>query len=257
MKTKTERYLFSKLSDEAKSGIVDEVAQWAITIFHSNKGHPREYWMENKSYETILYLLRTEEGRLVGSTTLKLYRVNYEGQDIIIVKLGLGVDPKFRGDKFALRCLMTEVVRLKAAHPVQPLYVFSTLIHPVTYKLCCDLLSESLYPYFKQPDNPKMRKMVEYLVELFGVEKADSPHPFVFTERFTAIETQEAVDYWRNSPRPEVRFFVEHCPNYYCSSDCLIGIAPIKLTRILPLMARTLVRNRVDKWRGRKPRFTS
>lgn len=255
MKMKTERHLFSKLPDEQKQELVDEVVQWSLAVLHSNTGHPRTYWLDTKSYETILYLLRTEEGKLVGTTTLKLHRVHYEGNDIVVVKLGLGIDPQHRGNKFALRCLMSEMLRWKVTHPIQPLYLFSTLIHPVTYKLCCDLLGDRLYPYFKNPVNPEMRKMLEYLVELFDVEKADAPSPFVYKERFSAIETQEAVDYWRNSQRPEVRFFVEHCPGYHCSSDCLICLAPVDLTHILARMIGTLARNRLDRWRGRKPRF--
>jgi hypothetical protein len=257
LKTTTQHHQFSKLSDEVKAGIVDEVVRWGLTIWHSTAEDLRGYWLEKKSYETDLYLLRSEDGTLVGSATFKLYEVNYEGKTIDIVKLGLGVDPRYRGNKFALRCMMSEIFRLKAAHPIRPLYVFSTLIHPVTYKLCCDSLSDRLYPHFKHPENPEMQKMVEYLAELFGLEKADSPHPFVYKERFSAIETQEAIDYWRNNPRPDVRFFVEHCPNYYCSGDCLIVLSPVLLTSLVALSVRTLVRNRVDRWRGRKARFTS
>lgn len=251
MKTKVERYLFSKLSDEAKDSLVEEIVNWGLTIWHSTAKDLRSYWLENKSYETILYLLRTKDGKMVGSSTMKLYRVNYDGKDIVVVKLGLGVDPKYRGSKFALRCLMSELLRWKAIHPLQPIYLFSTLIHPVTYKLCCDLLNERVYPYFKSPDNPKMQKMVEHLTELFGVEKADSPYPFVYKERFSAIETPGDIEYWRNNPRPEVRFYVEHCPTYHSSGECLICLAPVQLTHVLALMVRTLVRNRMAKWRGR------
>jgi len=255
MKTKTERLAFSTLADDAKRKLVDEVVQWALTIWHSTAEDLQGYWLERKSFETILYTLRADGGRLVGTATLKFYRVTYEGKDLVIVKLGLGVDPRHRGNKFALRCLMSELLRWKLAHPVQSIYLFSTLIHPVTYKLCCDLLQDQLYPYFDHPENPEMQKMVAYLAGVFGVEKVDSPSPFVYQERFSAIETQEAIDYWRNNQRPEVRFFVEHCPEYYRSGDCLIGLAPLHLTHVLTLMIRTLARNRMDRWRGRKPTF--
>ena len=255
MKTKTERLAFSTLADDAKRKLVDEVVQWALTIWHSTAEDLQGYWLERKSFETILYTLRADGGRLVGTATLKFYRVTYEGKDLVIVKLGLGVDPRHRGNKFALRCLMSELLRWKLAHPVQSIYLFSTLIHPVTYKLCCDLLQDQLYPYFDHPENPEMQKMVAYLAGVFGVEKVDSPSPFVYQERFSAIETQEAIDYWRNNQRPEVRFFVEHCPEYYRSGDCLIGLAPLHLTHVLALMIRTLARNRMDRWRGRKPTF--
>lgn len=256
MKTKTDRYLFSKMAPEAKQTLVDEVVQWGLTIWHSTADDLRGYWLEQKSYETILYVLRTEDGRIVGSSTMKLYRIEYEGKTHVVVKLGLGVNPEFRGNKFALRCLMTEMLRWKAQHPIQSLYLFSTLIHPVTYKLCCDLLNEALYPHFNNPVNPERQKMVEFLADHFGVEKADSPVPFVYKEKFSAIETDEATEYWRNNQRPEVRFYIEHCPQYYRSKDCLICLAPINLTHVLALMLRTLARNRMDRIRGRKHKFS-
>lgn len=258
VKTRTERLVFSKMADGEKATLVEEIVRWGLTIWHSNADDLRGYWLEKKSFETFCYLLRTADGTLVGCSTIKLYKVNFEGKDLVIVKLGLGVDPKHRGNKFALRCLMSELLRWRAVHPLQPLYLFSTLIHPVTYKLCCDLLQEQLYPYFKKPENPHAHRLVEHLTELFGVPKSDAPSPYVYKERFSAIESEEAIEYWRNNKRPEVRFYLEHCPNYYNQSgDCLICLAPIKLTHTLALMVRTLGRNRLDHMRGRKHRFAS
>ncbi len=256
IKTKTERYLFTKLSPEAKHTLVEEVVQWGLSIWHSTADDLRSYWLETKSYETVLYVLRTVDGTMVGSATMKFYRVPYEGEELTVVKLGLGVSPEHRGNKFALRCLLFQLLREKTYRPRQRLYLFSTLIHPVTYKLCCDLLEDQIYPYFKSPDHPRMQKMVEHLTELFGVEKADSPYPFVYKERFSAIETDQAIEYWRNNQRPEVRFFVEHCPQYYCSGDCLVGLAHLSLGHVTSHMLRTLARNRLDKLRGRKAKFT-
>lgn len=257
MKTYTERFVFSRLSDEAKAELVEETIRWALTVWHSNADDLRGYWMEQKSFETYFYTLRTEDGALVGSSTIKFYRVDYGGEDIVIGKLGLGVSPEHRGNKFALRCLMSEFLRWKMRHPRQPLYLFSTLIHPVTYKLCCDLLGEELYPYFKDPVNPERHKMLEFLTERFGVEKSNTPSPYVYKEAFSAQETQEAIDYWRNNQRPEVRFYLEHCPDYYRSGDCLVGLAPLSLTHVLSRMVRTLARNQLDRVRGRKHRFAS
>jgi hypothetical protein len=255
MKTTTERFLFSKLPDDEKEKLVDEVVRWGLTIWHSTADDLRGYWLEQKSYETIFYTLRSEDGTLVGSTTIKLYRVHYEGKDVIVAKLGLGVSPEFRGNKFALRCLLNELLRYKAAHPLQPIYLFSTLIHPVTYKLCCDLLANRVYPHFNGPHDEAIEKMVTHLTELFGVEKADSPDPYVYKEKFSAIETKEATEYWLNNKRPEVRFYIEHCPTYHNSGDCIICLAKLDLTHLIPHMLGTLARNRIDKWRGRKHKF--
>ena len=253
---RTERHVFARMSADAKAALVEELVRWVPTVWNSRPDDDvGTYWLERKSYATIVYVFRRDDGELAGFTTIKFHRVNHEGRDLVIVKLGLGVDANHRGDKFALRCLMWELLRFKLRHPLQPMYLFSALIHPVSYKLCCDLLSDRLYPYFKNPDNAEMQRLSERLAERFNLPKAESPHPFVYRDRFWSVETPQASEYWRTSKRPEVRWYVEHCPTYYCSQDCLIGLAPLELTHVLPLMIRTLVRNRMDKWRGRKAKF--
>jgi hypothetical protein len=255
MKTTTERHLFSTMSEGARQELVEELSRWGLTVWHTSAEGLRGYWLERKSDRTVLYVLRGPDGAVAGCATLKFYLLTYGGRDITVLKLGLGVTPAYRGNKFALRCLVSEFLRWKAAHPRRPMYLFSTLIHPVTYKLCCDVLQDRVYPYFKSPDNPAMQQMVEHLTELFGVERGDSPHPFVYKEQFSAIETDQALAYWRTSTRPEVRFFLEHCPEYDRSGNCLVGLAQLDVPHVVRHAVATLARNRVDKLRGRKASF--
>lgn len=257
LKTKTERHVFSKLTDAKKAELVAEFAVWGLDIFNTTSDTLRGYWLEKKSFETVVYQLRTVDGALLGCTTIKFYSVDFDGKKVTIAKLGLGVHPKARGNKFATRCLMSEFLRVKASSPRVPLYLFSTLIHPVTYKLCCDLLGDQLYPYFKNPSNPAMEKKVAFLTDLFGIKRADNPDPLVYTEHFSALETPEALAYWQQNKRPEVRFFIEHCPRYHDTGDCLVALAELRLGHVLKNMVGTLARNRMDRIRGRKHKFKS
>ena len=68
-------------------------------------------------------------------------------------------------------------------------------------------------------------------------------------------ETQEAKEYWRTSPRPEVRFFVDHCSGYGDSGGALITLAPFNFTNAAVRAMRTLGRNRLDRLLGRKHKF--
>jgi hypothetical protein len=254
-KSTTERHVLSALPEEMRQAIVEEAVQWGLTVWKTRAIDLRNLWSDPKARETVIHLRRDETGALAGVASMKFIDVNYEGKDIVVVRLVLGANPGQRGDKFATRCLMVELLRWKALHPLTPLFLFSTLIHPVTYKLCCDLLKTQFYPYFKNTDNPPMERMIQYLAKQFGVERGDSPHPFVWREKFIAIETDQAMTYWRNNERPEVRFYVEHCPKYYNSADCLIGIASLSLPNVVFQMVRSLARNRLDKLLGRKIAF--
>lgn len=252
---RTERYLFSRMTPEARTELVEEIVQWGLTIWHGSAEDFRAYWLDVRPYKTIVNMLREDDGKMVGTTTLKYYDDHYDGHDVIIAKLALGLDPVHRGTKFALRCLIRELLHLKLNHPFKKIYLFATLVHPVVYKLCCDVLSDRMYPYYKSPENAEAQRMVDHLAEMFHLQKAESPHPFVYRDRFWTRETAQVSEYWRANPRPEVQFYVQHCPAYYCSRDCLIALSPIRLTHVLPLMLRTLVRTHLDRRRRRKARL--
>lgn len=254
--TTTQRIAFSELDREQKQALVDELAAWAPTVFDVDIDGLRRYWLDSHPRIATIYTLRSPDGKLVGQSTLKLFDVDHDGEHVVVAKLGLGVSPAYRGNKFALRCLMSEMLRFRLAHPRTPLWLFSTLIHPVTYKLCCDALGDDLYPHYAHPHDENRARMVAALAARFGVEKSATPSPFVYREVFTARETSSTTRYWLDSPRPEVQFFVKHCPRYHDSSDCLIVLSPVHVARTCARMLRTLARNQLDTWRGRKPTFT-
>lgn len=252
---RTERYLLSRMSPEAKTELVEEIVRWGLTVWHGSADDFRGYWLDRRSYKTIVNTLRTDDGKMAGTATLKHYSDHYDGKDIVVVKLALGIDPMHRGTKLAVRRLIWELLCLKLSHPFKAIYLFATLVHPVVYKLCCDLLSDRLYPYYKSPENAEMQRMVDHLAEKFQLQRAESPHPFVYRDKFWTIETAQVSEYWRTNERPEIQFYVQHCPAYYCSRDCLIGLSPIKLTHVLPLMLRALVRSHLDRRRRRKAKL--
>jgi hypothetical protein len=254
--TTTQRIAFSELDSKSKHALVEELAAWAPTVFDVDGDSLRRYWLESRPRTNIIYTMRGDDGGLVGQATLKFFDVDHQGEHIVVAKLGLGVSPEYRGSKFALRCLLQEMVRFRLANPRTPLWLFSTLIHPVTYKLCCDALGDDLYPHFARPLDAQRERMVEDLAQRFGVEKSDAPSPFVYREVFTARENRSTTSYWLDNPRPEVQFFVKHCPRYYDSSDCLIVLSPVKVGRTCARMLRTLARDTADKVTGRKHRFS-
>lgn len=237
--------------------IAEECGAWASGVFHVTIEDAIAYWVEQKSLETYFYVLRDDHGAVAGIALFKFFAVEYQGRPVIVSKIGLGVSPKHRGNKFAMRCLLRTLAIWKARHPRAPLYVFSTLIHPVTYKLSCDLLGEQMYPHYSAPVDPDLANMAATLAEQFGIRKADSELPFAYKEVFSTKETEESVSYWHQSNHPAVRFFVEHCPDYHTSDNCLIVLAPVRFSTVIMRGARIVLRNRVAKYTGRKYSFDS
>ena len=243
------------MTDAEKLSIVDEMADWDSSVF-SAEGDPRGYWLETRSFETVLYLLRAADGgKLLGYTTIKYFEMQYDGRPIYVEKVGIGVLPEHRGNKFSLRSILLEYLRCKLRYPTRELYLFSTLIHPVTYKLVVDVFGKTVYPYFEGPQDPEKEKLTLFMAGQFGLKKADSPHPFVYIEEYTALENREANKYWKTSTRPEVRFFVEHCPNYDVIGEAFVATARFSLSVGAARSIKTLARNRIDKALGRKHKF--
>lgn len=219
------RMRFSQATTAEQRALFEETIPAWITIFGTPATDLESYWFENKSRETVIYVQRDQAGKVCAMLTFKQYDVTYRGRAITVVKLGVGALPQVRGNSFTARCVAMEAVYAALTYPAGEKYVFSTSIHPVTYRIFTRFMSR-FYPYPDRPQDPALADLARFLADHFGLTKADSPHPFVFEERRASLESPEERRSWLTSSDPAVRFFVDKCPNYH-RGECLIMLAQL------------------------------
>lgn len=242
---KYSRVAFSRLSEAEKEALVREAAPSWIKIFGTSEEDLRGYWMEKKSKRTVIYLLRDDDDTIVGSFTVKFYDVDYQGQKLTVVKLGVGVLPEVRGGKFTLRCVMNEFLVAKLwFYPFENMYFFSTLIHPVTYQICATVLDE-MFPHYARPSSKFLQELAGFLANKFGLTPSDRGIPFIYKEVRSAVERPQTKQHWLTKKHPAVRYFVTHCPNYD-SDECFIIVAPVRMS-IFVSVANVFAKHTVAK----------
>ncbi len=241
------RIPFSKLPVAQQRALFDEAATWWGQVFNTPASDLEAYWFENKSKETILYTLRDDDGLLLGTVTVKYYHVSYRGRNVVICKMGMAMVSEARGNAFGARCIANQALHHALQYPFDEVYVFSTMIHPVTYRICTRFL-ERYYPHYEGPQDPELSELAAYLSEYFALDKPETAHPFVFRERRASIEPDEVRAYWQQKSDPAVRFFLDACPNYD-KGECLIFLAPIRSSFVL-----TALRKYAGQWLDRRLR---
>lgn len=239
------RVRFSALPRHAQRALFDEASDSWGRIFGVTPDDLERYWFEDKSRKTIIYVLRDAEGVIQGTVTVKYYDVVYRGRAIVIVKMGVAATAESRGNMFVIRCTMWELLTFGVVHYFDECYVFSTLIHPVTYQICTKFLSE-YYPYYDRPQDPELGRLFAFLTDHFGLRRPEgSDDPLVFRELRAAVESVEHRERWRLKRDPAVRFFLERCPNYH-EGDCLVILAPTPRL-FLPKVAAKFIHEQIAR----------
>lgn len=203
----------------------EQTARGWTRLYNTPVSDFEAYWFENKSRKTNIYLLRDDDD-VCGMVTFKYYDVEYEGRRIVVVKTGVGTLPEARGSNFTARCIATQAVYHAIEHARDEVYVFSTLIHPVTYQIITSFL-DTYYPFYDRAQDGELEKLASFLARHFGVQPSNRPEPYIFREARGVVESPTERAYWRQKTNPAVRFFVDKCPDYN-AGECFIMVAPIQ-----------------------------
>jgi hypothetical protein len=199
----------------------------------------RELLFGKKSRETIVHVLRDEQGELCGTLTCKYYEVLYQGRRIIIAKVGVGILPEVRGGRFTMRCAVTEAVRHAIKYASDEVYLFSTMIHPVSYQITSRVFNR-FYPYHDRPQDPELEELARFLADHFELRRPETDDPLIFQEARSTMETAEERAYWQQKSDPAVRFFLDRCPNYG-KGECFIFLARLPVWLLGPAVGTYLM----------------
>jgi hypothetical protein len=241
------RLRFSSLSLADQRALFEDAAPSWTRIFGVPASDLEGYWFGKKSRETIVHVLRDDQGEVCGTFTCKYYEVVHRERRIVIVKLGVGILPEVRGSRFTLRCVVREALRHAIKYASDEVYFFSTLIHPVTYQMASRLFNR-FYPYYDRAQDPELEELARFLADHFELRRAETEDPLIFQEARSTMETAEERAYWQRKSDPAVRFFLDRCPNYG-HGECFIFLARLPLWILAPAIG-----NSVTTWFKRRLR---
>ena len=236
----------SRLTRAEKVALVTEVIELAQTTFVGSEENMRMYFADEDTLRMNFILLRDDFGKLIGMASFQYYKLEYKGRELVVYKSAIGVAPHVRGNQFFLRATAIDAVIERLLHPFDNAWCFGTVLHPMSFALVSEVFAD-IYPSYNRPDDPEKAELADFMANFFGVEKADSPYPYVYKEVIRTRETESAGTYWRQRSDAAPRFFIERCPNYHLGESCIVMVAPLRALSIVFRTAKYIARKELAK----------
>jgi hypothetical protein len=162
---------------------------------------------------TRIQLYRSEGGELVGFCAVHLLETRSGGRLRAVLRAEAGLLPDYRGSANTLWFGAKEAFRYKLLHPLRPVVLFATSVHPSSYHLISSYLWQC-YPDPLRPTPEHWRKLLVELAENSEMKAIDPEDPLIRDAGWITRDGPAEVENWRNSPFEDVKYFLSRNPGY-------------------------------------------
>lgn len=197
------------------------------------------YVIDSKAEHTWIQLYRDEQGALGGYTAVHIYERRVGGKMTAILRSETGTLREHRGADLVVNCYARHVLRYRAAHPLRPLYLLGSLVHPSSYGLIARHVEE-VWPREGIETPAEILELMSSLGDAFGLDRVDAANALVRKVGWQTIDSRDDRAYWERCERPGVQFFLRENPGYE-DGHGLLTLVPLTLgavTRGLAQLAR-------------------
>ena len=200
----------------------------------------REYVVNRDSWRTWIYTKHNASGHLVGYTSLHFFRMQLEGRPCTVLRMEAGTLPAWRGRDLTMVHGLIRLMRVWLNEPWRRFCIFAALTHPSSYTHLSHY-APVVWPHASRREiPPRVMGILDELANGFGLERVDPANPLVRKVDWITLESQEERQRWRNSRRPDTRFYVEQNPGY-ARGHGLSTYIPVNGGLIVRAMVRFLV----------------
>jgi len=207
----------------------------------------RRTMLDAPTERTVLLLHRSDEGRVVGCFAIMFYARQFRGESTVVVRSVVGTMRAYRGQNVNIAWALRTLLAYRLQHPGRPMYGLGAMGHPSSYLQVVRYVER----YWPRPDQRTPDDILAFMLELadaMKLQRTDPARPLVYKVPLSTRQTEAERDYWRQSDRPAVRFFLETNPTYD-ESNGLLTLFPIDapmLAAIGTRIARERARKLVD-----------
>lgn len=200
----------------------------------------RDYVVNRDSWRTWIYTKHNAAGHLVGYTSLHFFRMQLEGRPCTVLRMEAGTLPAWRGRDLTMVHGLIRLMRVWLNEPWRRFCIFAALTHPSSYTHLSHY-APVVWPHASRREMPaRILGILEELAGHFGLERVDANNPLIRKVDWITLESQEEQQRWRNSRRPDTRFYVEQNPGY-AQGHGLTTYIPVNGALIVRAMVRFLV----------------
>jgi hypothetical protein len=197
----------------------------------------RDYVVERPSWRTWVFTKHNAAGNLVGYTAIHAFRMRVGGRPTTVIRLEAGTLPAWRGRDLTMVHGLIRLMGVWLNEPWRPFCIFAALTHPSSYTHLSHY-APLVWPHLTRPHIPAdVLARMEEMAAAFQLDRVDPANPLLRKVDWVTLETPEERQRWRNSRRPDTRFYIESNPTY-AQGHGLMTYIPVNGL----LIARALVR---------------
>lgn len=197
----------------------------------------RDYVVERPSQRTWIYVKRNTTGAMVGYMAIHAFTMPLQSRMSTVIRLEAGTLRAARGHDLTMVWGLIRLLRVWLAAPWRPFCIFAALTHPSSYTFLAHY-APAIWPHVDAPRIPDtVQRQMEELADAFALERVDPADPSVRRVNWITIESEEELEHWRTSRRPDTRFYIRANPGYV-NGDGLVTFIPVTATNILRAMTR-------------------
>lgn len=225
------------LDADAKRRFEDELYDLHARIFRGvDKAAFVKYVVDSKAEHTWIQLYRGDDGELGGYLAVHIYEREVGGRLTAIVRSEVGTLREYRGANVIGRFFFDRVLRYRLAHPLRPLYLLGSLVHPSSYSAIARH-TDDVWPREGAETPSEILELMNQLGDAFGLERVDPENPLVRKVGWQTIDSRSDRAFWERCERPGVQFFLRANPGYE-DGNGLLTLAPATLGAITRGIAR-------------------
>jgi hypothetical protein len=200
----------------------------------------REYVVERSAWRTWVYTKHNAAGNLVGYTAIHAFRMVVGRRPCTVIRLEAGTLPAARGRDLTMVHGLIRLMRVWVNEPWRRFCIFAALTHPSSYTFLSHY-APVVYPHVSRPEiPPRIMGEMEELAASFGLERVHPANPLLRKVDWVTLDTAEERQRWRNSRRPDTRFYVDNNPGYSRGYGLMTYI-PVNGVLIVRALTRFLV----------------
>lgn len=233
------------LSQLERDTLVGALVEVFAEVFDGVDGaYMRRTVIDAPTERTTLLLHYSAEGKIVGCFAILFYVREFRGRPTIVVRSVVGTMRAYRGQNVNITWALRTLLEYRVKHPGQPMYGLGAMGHPSSYLQVVRYVES----YWPRPDQRTPDDVLAFMFDLadtMKLQRPDPARPLVCRVPLNTRETEAEREYWRQSDRPAVRFFLDANPAYH-ESHGLLTLFPID-ARMLATIAARVTRERTRK----------
>jgi hypothetical protein len=188
------------------------------------------YVVRSDADRTEIKSFHDADDRVVGYVAFHFFDIEVDGQDIGVVRYEMGLLRAYRGGSAVGTFVVSNLLRTGLRWSHKPLYFLGCLVHPSSYSGVA-AHAQQYWPRHDEPTPPEIVRLATGLAEHFHLDVADPHRPLVRQVGWVTRDTPAEQAYWRDSPRPHVRYFVDANPTYHRGHG-LLTLVPLDAATI-------------------------